>query len=89
MVYCSRPAPGNSDATCSEVGSYRAYQKKLEEDIPLQIYNRAYKTHFARMKKGIMTDEEWLQWRIEAKEKLDQVREGLYDQEEFALWLKK
>ena len=41
------------------------------------------------MKKGIMTDEEWLRWRIEAKEKLDQVREGLYDQEEFALWLKK
>lgn len=89
VEYCSRPAPGNSDATCSEVGSYRAYQKKLEEDIPLQIYNRAYKTHFARMKKGIMTDKEWLQWRIEAKEKLDQVREGLYDQEEFALWLKK
>ena len=89
VEYCSRPAPGNSDSTCSEVGSYRAYQKKLEEDIPLQIYNRAYKTHFARMKKGIMTDEAWLQWRIEAKEKLDQVREGLYDQEEFALWLKK
>jgi len=90
VEYCSRPIIGsNDDKTCSDVGSKLAYQKKLKEDLPLQYYNRSYKTHYARINSGKMTKSEFYEWQQEAKDKLDAVRLGEYDFETYKVWLKK
>lgn len=87
VEYCDRIATGE-DKPCSAIGSKRAFQKKLEEDYPLKIYNRAYKTHYARVKNGRMTQAQFSSWCIEAKEKLTQARGGILSTPNFEQWLK-
>lgn len=87
VSYCDRI--DESGHMCSEVGSIRSFQKKRDEDEALIIYTRAYKTHFARQKKGTMAKDDFTAWCDEARKKLDKVRAGEYDFEEFKEWLKK
>lgn len=47
VEYCDR-IDLDEDKPCSEIGSKRAFQRKLEDDYPLKTYNRSYKTHYAR-----------------------------------------
>ena len=93
IEYCYRLIDPDEESldtrTCSDVGPKRSYQKKLEEDLPLKFYDRAYKTHYARIKSGRMTQQEFFHWHQEAKEKLEMVRGNSYDFEEFKKWLKK
>jgi len=87
LAYCNRV--DRSGLRCSDVGSRQAFQKKLKDDEPLSIYNRAYKTHHARVKKGTMGKNEFLSWCNEAKLKLAEVRAGELDIVTFQKWLKK
>lgn len=87
VAYCDRV--DMSGVCCSAVGSQQNYQKKLEDDEPLKIYNRAYKTHFARVKKGTMSKDAFRLWYDEAKSKLAEVRNGNLDISDFQTWLKK
>lgn len=86
IAYCDRV--DEAGLRCSAVGSQQNFQKKLETDEPLKIYNRAYKTHFARVKKGTMNEEDLQLWRAEAKSKLMKVRAGEMDIASFQAWLK-
>lgn len=88
VEYCDRVIEGE-EKRCSEVGPKRAFQKKLEEDYPLKIYNRAYKTHYARVRNGKMTKESFNKWYLEAKDKLERARSEELDVTEFEKWLKK
>lgn len=85
--YCDHVMEGETQP-CSVIGSTRAFMKKLDEDYPLKIYNRAYKTHYARKVNGLMTPEQFEVWRDEAKEKLEVVRSGQLDLVEYESWLK-
>lgn len=87
VAYCDRV--DMSGACCSSVGSQQNYQKKLENDEALKIYNRAYKTHYARVKKGTMGNEDFRLWYDEAKSKLAEVRNGNLNISDFQTWLKK
>lgn len=87
VEYCNRIAEGET-RPCSEIGSERAFKKKLEEDCPLKIYNKAYSTHHARMRNGKMSQDEFNVWFKKAKEKLNLVRENKFDVEAFEEWLK-
>ena len=87
VAYCDRM--DNSGKRCSSVGSQRSFQKKMAEDEELKIYTRAYKTHFARVRKGIMNDDDLTAWREEAKAKLERVRAGTLEIDTFQKWLKK
>ncbi len=87
IVYCDRI--DESGAYCSAVGPNRSFQQKLKEDDALNIYTRAYKTHFARVRKNKMTQENFEDWCNKAKEKLNQVRSGMLDISIFQEWLKK
>lgn len=93
VEYCDRRINNDEESddyrTCSDVGPKLSYQKKLEEDLPLKFYSRAYKTHYARIKSGKMTQSEFFEWQQEAKAKLEEVRSGDYDFEEYKKWLKK
>jgi hypothetical protein len=85
-VYCNRIFKDNK--SCSIIGSSEAFQKKLKSEKELEIYNRAYKTHYARCKKGKMSRQEFESWCDHAKTKLSDVRTGNLDIDSFEKWLK-
>jgi len=85
--YCNNIKEGES-LPCSEIGSTRTFLKKLDDEPALKIYNRAYKTHYARKTNGLMTPEQFEIWRDEAKDKLEAVRSGDLNIEEYERWLK-
>lgn len=87
IAYCNRNYADGK--TCSAVGSIKTFQKKLEKEKELELYNRAYKTHYARRKKGTMTQDEFEVWCTHAKEKLEEVRTGKLDISIYQEWLKK
>lgn len=87
VTYCDRP--DQSGKICSTVGSIQTFRNKMDNDSALKIYNRAYKTHHARYKKGKMEKDELSVWREEAKQKLEEVRNGKLDISIFEEWLKK
>lgn len=85
--YCNRIVEGEVKS-CSVIGPKRAYQKKLEDDYPLKIYSRSYKTHYARVKNGKMTQSQFNDWYLEAKDKLVLARAGGLNVTEYEKWLK-
>ena len=87
ISYCNRF--DKHGILCSDIGSKNTFQRKLESDPALESYNRAYKTHFARMKKGKISKEELEEWRLLAKEKLELVRTAELELEAYQKWLKK
>ena len=87
IAYCDRE--DESGLRCTDVGPRQAFQEKMKNDEPLKIYNRAYKTHYARTKKGTMTKTDFVQWADEAKLKLEKVRVGELDIASFQEWLRK
>lgn len=86
IAYCNRI--DESGVCCSTVGSRQSFQKKMEADEALQIYNRAYKTHHARVRKGKMSKSSFEIWCNEAKQKLSEARAGELDIVSFQKWLK-
>lgn len=86
-AYCDRT--DEAGLRCSAVGSQQLFQKKLESDEALRIYNRAQKTHYARQRKGIMSESDFQAWCTEAKLKLAKARAGELDIATFQAWLKK
>lgn len=86
-VYCNRI--DEYGMCCAAVGPNRSFQQKLKEDEALKIYTRAYKTHFARVRKKKMAQEDFSNWCTDAKKKLNEVRSGTLDIAAFQEWLKK
>ena len=84
--YCSREY--EKGKTCREVGASRVYQKKLLGNPITRAYNRAYKTHNARIRYGTMTREEFNAWTEEAKKHRDACQAGEISLERFEEWLK-
>jgi hypothetical protein len=80
--------PEGETRPCSEIGPLRAYAAKVKGDPFLSLYNRSYKTHFARRKKKKMTDNEFNDWGKEAKLRLQQAKSGKITLADFAAWLK-
>lgn len=87
IAYCDRE--DESGNLCSAVGSKQTFQKKMENEEELKIYNRAYKTRHARFRNGKITIHDLDKWREEAKEKLEKVRAGEMEISDFQEWLKK
>lgn len=86
ISYCNRF--DKHGILCSDIGSKNTFQKKLANDPALESYNRAYKTHFARMNKGKISKEEFGKWRLLAKEKLELVRTAELELDAYQKWLK-
>ena len=85
--YCQSYAQGEK-RPCSEIGSARTYQNRVKNDEVKVLFQRAYKTHFARIKKGKMTQSDFYAWSIEARQKMVEVREGKLGMDEYEAWLK-
>lgn len=84
--YCSRKYSGNK--VCRDIGASRVYQKKILSDPITRAYNRAYKTHNARIRYGTMTKEEFRTWVAEAKHLRDACLSGNITLDGFMDWLK-
>lgn len=93
--YCDR-LDEKEKKPCSVVGPTRSYNTKVKSDRPLQLYNRAYKTHYARYEKKKKTSKKdevelwnnFKSWNEEAKNRLEKVRAGDLNIDEFEVWLK-
>jgi hypothetical protein len=87
IEYCTHIAPGES-APCDVIGPKQSFSRLLEEDGALKAYNAAYKTFYARQRRGTMSEAEFSTWRDEAKRRLQKVREGICPLDEYTTWLK-
>jgi len=85
--YCERPVD-DAGKTCRDIGSLRLYREKQRQDPVVSVYNRAYKTHYARIKYKTMTREEFQAWGEEARAFRDEVLAGQRTLEEFAEWVR-
>ena len=85
--YCDRIFQG-TDKTCKEIGSVKVYQAKMEEQPEYRVYNRAYKSHFARIKYKRMTKEAFKAWAEQAREMRDMVTREEMDLDKYEMWLK-
>ena len=89
MEYCDRIAAGETKP-CSEIGKSRTYEQKIAKGgTAMALYRKAYKTHFARIRSGTMTREQFDAWKDEATAKRLEVESGILDMDEYATWLKK
>ena len=84
--YCNRLIEG-SEKTCKQVGAARLYNKRLMEEPAAKAYSKAYKTHNARIRYGLMTRWEFQDWAIKAREKRDLCLDGKLSLEEYEAWL--
>lgn len=84
--YCDRPIEG-STGTCKEMGAVKIYDRKKSENPIDRAYKRAYKTHYARIKYGLMTNEEFGKWSALARIKRGECHAGKITLEEFDAWL--
>jgi hypothetical protein len=89
VEYCDRIAEGETKP-CSEIGSTRTYEKRVADGgTAMALYRKAYKTHFARIRTGKMTKEQFENWKDEATAKRQFTETGDMDIDEYASWLKK
>lgn len=84
--FCDRLIEG-STKTCKEMGYNKLYEKVLFENPANKEYKRAYKTRNARIRRGLMTREEFNAWAAEARQKRDQCLAGEITLEELVEWL--
>lgn len=85
--YCDREFQ-NSGKSCKEVGAVWLLQNKLSTDPVHKAYSRAYKTHFARIKYGKITKEEFTICSEKAREMRDKTLAGEISLTNFGQWLK-
>jgi len=88
VEYCDRIAAGETKP-CSEIGKSRTYAKRLTGgESVMAVYRKAYKTHYARIRSGNMTRDEFDAWKDEATGKREDVEAGRLDFSDYTLWLK-
>jgi len=85
--YCERVFQDGK--ICKEIGAVSMFRARLEEYPAMQMYQRAYKTRFARIKAKRMTKEQFVVWGERARVYRDKVMSGEMGIEEFEGWLKK
>ncbi len=84
--YCNRLIDG-STKTCKELGYTKIYEKTLFENPANKEYKRAYKTRNARIRRGLMTRDEFNAWAEEARQRRDECLDGKITLEELIAWL--
>jgi hypothetical protein len=60
--FCDNIAPGEEDKTCKDIGARRKFDQKVKSDPVWTVYQRAYKTHYARVIKKKMSKADFAAW---------------------------
>lgn len=75
--------------TCHEVGRHRSLSRTLYSDNILKIYQRFYKTAFARKAAGKVSDKNFVDWSILAREQRDKCVKGDITSDQLLEWFEK
>ena len=86
--YCDRPLLDDPGKTCRSIGAKKRYGSKCRNDPVWMVYNRAYKTHYARYMKGKMTASEFERWSRYAVSLRDQAADGILGSEQYQRLIK-
>lgn len=84
--YCSRPQ--SSGKLCRNIAPVQKWAKNSKKDLVFSEYRREYKRHFAWIKAGKITGEEFAVWAKQAKAKKHECDAEKISLDEFKSWLK-
>ena len=87
--YCENPLAEDRTKTCRMVSARKKYDTKCKEDPVWNIYNKAYKAHYARIAKKKMTKAEFEAWSRYAVELREQAERNEISFEEYVRTIKK
>lgn len=87
--YCENPLAEDKTKTCRMVSARKKYDTKCKEDPIWNIYNKAYKAHYARIAKKKMTKAEFEAWSRYAVELREQAERNEISIEEYVRTIKK
>ena len=87
--YCENPLAEDKAKTCRMVSARKKYDTKCKEDPIWNIYNKAYKAHYARIAKKKMTKAEFEAWSRYAVELREQAERNDISFEEYVRTIKK
>ena len=87
--YCENPLAEDKTKTCRMVSARKKYDTKCKEDPIWNIYNKAYKAHYARIAKKKMTKAEFEAWSRYAVELREQAERKEISFEEYVRTIKK
>ena len=87
--YCENPLAEDKTKTCRMVSARKKYDTKCREDPIWNIYNKAYKAHYARIAKKKMTKPEFEAWSRYAVELREQAERKELSFEEYVRTIKK
>ena len=87
--YCELPLANDETKTCRMVSARKKYDTKCKEDPVWNIYNKAYKAHYARIAKKKMTKPEFEAWSRYAIELREQAERNAISFEDYVQAIKK
>lgn len=86
-IFCERTVH-EDNATCRQIGARLRYERTLRDSPVKKEYRQAYKNNYGRYSKGKLSEQEFNQWKAEAKAKLNLVLQDKLDAQSFVQWLK-
>ena len=89
IKYCDRPLDDNPAETCRTTGPKESIIRKIRNNPAQYEYHKAYRTHYARIRTGKVTQPEFTAWSKEARRRLALVNENPLLLPEYKEWLKK
>ncbi len=84
--YCSRPQP--TGKLCRNIAPVQKWAKNSKKDLVFSEYRREYKRHFAWIKAGKISEEQFAAWAKLAKAKKHECDAEKISLDEFKAWLK-
>ena len=84
--YCSRPQP--TGKLCRNIAPVQKWAKNSKKDLMFSEYRREYKRHFAWIKAGKISEEQFAAWAKLAKAKKHECDAEKISLDEFKAWLK-
>ena len=85
--YCSRVFDSKG-RTCKEIGAVTQWTKSKSGDVVFKEYRREYKRHFAWIRAGKLSTEDFAAWSKRAQAKKKDCDDGKLSLDEFKEWLK-
>jgi len=86
--YCKRLISSNPPKTCRDNAMSHNFKEKIKSDPVWEIYNRAYKQHYARYMKKKMSKSQFAEWGEYAIELRTKAADGKLEMEEYQKLIK-
>ena len=86
--YCKRLISSNPPKTCRDNAMSHNFKEKIKSDPVWEVYNRAYKQHYARYMKKKMSKSQFAEWGEYAIELRTKAADGKLEMEEYQKLIK-